>query len=74
MFRLRAVNKMTPMVNFLTTDVVEIIKVHVGLYRQADQRIPRPVKPVIDKEGEIIILLLLRVIFLAIIQRLSEIS
>ena len=49
--RLKVVDKMNPLVNFFTSQVVEQIKNHVGLYRQADQRVPRPVRAPVDKQG-----------------------
>ncbi|XP_063722128.1 sorting nexin-13-like [Symsagittifera roscoffensis] len=50
--RLKVVDKMNPLVNFFTSQVVEQIKNHVGLYRQADQRVPRPVRAPVDKQAQ----------------------
>ena len=63
--RMKVADSMNPMVNFFTAQVIEEIKVHVGLYRQADQKVPRAFRTQIDKQGitSLALLIIIRIRF-----------
>ena len=51
--RLKSANRMHPLVNFFTTDVIEELKSHVALFRLAEVKVPRAFRAQVDKEGKL---------------------